>query len=613
MNTYQPFDILHPATHVSPLSAERIRIEPAFWWCGMQNPELQLLVYGKDIAEYRASIHAAGVYLSSCVLLENPHYLLLYLHVGNAQPGIVNITFTKGKNSFIYPYELKARHPESSARKGFDASDVVYLIMPDRFAQGKKEPETPVMRTPYRVDRKDPDARHGGNLAGIEQRLDYLSDLGVTAIWLTPVLENDMEGCSYHGYAITDYYRIDPRMGSNEEYRLLVEKAHGKGIRVIMDMIFNHCGSSHIWMREVPCRDWFNNLEKYVQTNHAKEVYFDPYASDYDRDAMVNGWFVPSMPDLNQQNPHLATYLIQNSIWWIEYAGIDGIRQDTFPYADREMMTAWCRAVMREYPDFTIVGEAWMNYTIGSAYWQKGCRLNPGPDTELKAVMDFRLLQIASQAFSEETEDGRGLQLVFEHLCYDFVYPDIYNVLRFLENHDTDRFLPELPDKLDKFKQAMTFLLTIPGIPQLYYGQELLMNGSKKRGDGYIRQDIPGGWPEDKINLFEPSGRSDLQQEAWLFVRTLLRWRRGNKMIAYGKMKHFTLNQGVYVYERSLDGKSVLIMLNGCSRETEIPLDRYAEVLKGRRGGHEVLSGEKIAWGETMKMGPREVRIIELE
>lgn len=613
MKKFIPLDLSLSVSEPACLSPESIKIEPAFWWCGMKNTELQLMIYGKNIADYRPSVQAPGVYLSACVLLENPNYMILYLQVGEAQPGFVEITFGQGKKSFVYSYELKERKPNASEIKGFDASDVVYLLMPDRFAQGKKEPERPLMRNPYRVDRNDPDARHGGDLAGVEQHLDYLSDLGVTAIWLTPVLENDMEGCSYHGYAITDYYRVDPRIGSNEEYCRLVKKARQKGIRVIMDMIFNHCGSGHIWMREIPCRNWFNNLERYTETNHDKEMYFDPYASDYDRDAMVNGWFVPSMPDLNQQNPHLATYLIQNSIWWIEYTGINGIRQDTFPYADREMMADWCRAVTREYPDFTIVGEAWMNYTIGSAFWQKGSRLNFGPDTELKAVMDFRLLQVAYRAFSEETDNGGGLQAIFEHLCYDYVYADIYHVLRFLENHDTDRFLPQMPENLNIFKQAMTFLLTIPGIPQLYYGQEFLMNGSKERGDGYIRQDMPGGWPDDAPDLFDPSNRSGLQQEAWSFLRTLLRWRRGNKIIAYGKMKHFTIQRSVYVYERSLNGKSVLIILNGCTRETELPLDRYAEALRGKTSGREILTGEKIIWEDTMALGPREIRVIELD
>ena len=420
-----------------------------------------------------------------------------------------------------------------------------------------------------------------------------------------------MKGGSYHGYATTDYYRVDPRFGSNEDYKRLIDKTHQKGMKVVMDMIFNHCGSDHPWMKDVPSHDWFNNLDHYVQTNHDKEAYFDPYVSDYDKNAMINGWFVPTMPDLNQKNPHVAKYLIQNSIWWIEYSGVDGIRQDTYPYADVDMMHDWCEAVELEYPDYNIVGEAWMNYTIGSAYWQRGSRLNFGKDTGLKSVMDFRLMGIAHDVFHA---DG-GLQGVFEHLCYDYVYPDINHVLRFLENHDTDRFLREMPkssDDLYAYKQGITFLLTIPGIPQLYYGQELLMNGTKEKSDGYIRLDVPGGWAGDKVNQFEASGRTAVQNEAWTFMQTLLKWRKGNEVIAKGKMKHFMPNRGVYVYERSLNGKRVVVFMNGSSKAVELPLDRYAESLQGTAQGKDVLTGRTVALGTSLSMKAKEILVLEL-
>lgn len=597
------------------VKAESIKVEPAFWWSGMKNPELQLMVYGQDIAGYRPTVNTPGIYLKSAVTLESPNYLLIYLDLADAQPGHFDITFTKDKNQFTYSYELKARKPGTSSIKGFDSSDVLYLIMPDRFANGNPANDNLPMRTHYKVDRNDPNARHGGDLAGIEQHLDYIADLGVTAIWLNPVLENDMEGGSYHGYATTDYYRVDPRFGTNEEYVSLIEKTHQKGMRVVMDMIFNHCGSDHPWMKDIPSRDWFNHLDHYVQTNHDKECYFDPYASDYDRDRMLNGWFVETMPDLNQKNPHVAKYLIQNSIWWIEYAGVDGIRQDTYPYADVDMMRDWCLAVMNEYPDYNIVGEAWMNYTIGSAYWQKGSRLNFGKDTELKSVMDFNLMGLASQAFHEETGWSGGMHTLFEHMCYDFVYPDIYHVLRFLENHDTDRFLPSMPESSDSlyaFKQAVTFLLTIPGIPQLYYGQELLMNGSKQKGDGYVRRDVPGGWPGDAVNQFEASGRTAVQNEAWNFMQTLLKWRKGNEVIAKGKMKHFMVNQGVYVYERSWGGKQVVVMLNGSRQTVDLPLDRYQEVLQGKTTARDILTNRAVPFGRTIKIEPKGILVLEL-
>ena len=591
------------------LSAKGITAEPAFWWSGMKNPELQLMVYGENIASFRPSVSYPGVKLKSSVALESPNYLLVYLDVENAQPGTFDITFTKDKKQIKMPYELKARKKDACKIKGFDSSDVLYLIMPDRFANGDPSNDNLVMKTAYKTDRNDPSARHGGDLAGIEKHLDYIEDLGVTAIWLNPVLENDMQGGSYHGYATTNYYRVDPRFGTNEDYVRLIDKTHAKGMRVVMDMIFNHCGSDHIWMKDVPSKDWFNNLDKYVETSHVKEVYFDPYASEYDTKRMVDGWFVPSMPDLNQRNPHVATYLIQNSIWWIEYSGVDGIRQDTYPYADYKMMVDWCNAIYREYPDYNIVGEAWMNQTMGTAFWQKDSKLNERGNTMLKSVMDFRLMGLSHSAFFG---DAGGMQALYEHLAYDYAYADIYNVLRFLDNHDTDRFLPAMPEKLDAFKQGIAFMLTIPGIPQFYYGTELLMNGTKQKGDGYIRLDVPGGWPGDAVNQFEASGRTDIQNEAWNYMQKLLKWRKGNEVIAKGKMKHFVPQNGVYVYTRNLNGKQVVVIMNGNAKESVLPLDRYDEILKGYASGKDVITGKVVSLQKELTLGAKDVLVLEL-
>ena len=591
------------------LSAKGITAEPAFWWSGMKNPELQLMVYGENIASFRPSVSYPGVKLKSSVALESPNYLLVYLDVENAQSGTFDITFTKDKKQIKMPYELKARKKDACKIKGFDSSDVLYLIMPDRFANGDPSNDNLVMKTTYKTDRNDPSARHGGDLAGIEKHLDYIEDLGVTAIWLNPVLENDMQGGSYHGYATTNYYRVDRRFGTNEDYVRLIDKTHAKGMRVVMDMIFNHCGSDHIWMKDVPSKDWFNNLDKYVETSHVKEVYFDPYASEYDTKRMVDGWFVPSMPDLNQRNPHVATYLIQNSIWWIEYSGVDGIRQDTYPYADYKMMVDWCNAIYREYPDYNIVGEAWMNQTMGTAFWQKDSKLNERGNTMLKSVMDFRLMGLSHSAFFG---DAGGMQALYEHLAYDYAYADIYNVLRFLDNHDTDRFLPAMPEKLDAFKQGIAFMLTIPGIPQFYYGTELLMNGTKQKGDGYIRLDVPGGWPGDAVNQLEASGRTDIQNEAWNYMQKLLKWRKGNEVIAKGKMKHFVPQNGVYVYARNLNGKQVVVIMNGNAKESVLPLDRYDEILKGYTSGKDVITGKVVSLQKELTLGAKDVLVLEL-
>lgn len=586
------------------------RIEPLFWWSGMKNPELQLMVYGENIAAYKPSIDYPGIYIKSTVLLESPNYLLLYLAISDAQPGKFDITFTRDRKKFTHPYELKERKSTTEDIQGYDASDVLYLIMPDRFSNGDPLNDQPEMPMEYAVDRSKPGARHGGDLLGIEQHLDYLEDLGVTAVWLNPVLENDARGGSYHGYFATDMYHIDRRLGTNDDYLRLIEKAHKRGMRVVMDMIFNHIGANHPWVIDKPAKDWFNQSPA-PRGNHAKEIFYDNYASKYDSDVMKYAGFGI---DLNQANPHVAAYLIQNSIWWIEYARIDAIRQDTYPYADYDMMREWNIRVTNEYPQFNIVGEIWTEYTIGTAWWQKSSRLNTGKDTELKSVMDFTLMSIASGIFNDKEAPNGRLQKIYEHLCYDFVYPDIWNVLRFLENHDTDRFLRENPTDLDAYKQGLALLLTIPGTPQLYYGQELLMHGTKSRpgGDGNIRLDVPGGWPGDAQNWFVREGRSGLQNEAWDYLQNLLKWRKGNKVISEGSMIHFQPQQGVYVYERRFDSKSVIVFMNGAGKEIDLPLQRYAEILRGKNSGKDVITKRTVSLGEQLTLKAKEVLILEM-
>ena len=545
------------------LQAQQLKVDPAFWWSGMQEPELQIMLYGENIGNYTPTISSNDVVIKESVRLSNANYQIIYLDISQSKPQQFDILFTNGDNQITYQYELRERDDKRKNIDTFNSSDVLYLIMPDRFANGNPANDNIKMNMPYKVDRSEPNERHGGDLEGISNNLDYLTDLGVTSIWLNPVLENDMEGGSYHGYATTDYYKVDPRFGTNEEYAQLVEDANEKGLKVVMDIIFNHCGSDHHWMTDMPSSDWFNNIDEYVETSHIKEVYFDNYASEYDTKKLTDGWFVPTMPDLNQRNRHVAKYLIQNSIWWIEYTGINGIRQDTYPYADYDMMVDWCEAVDREYPGYNIVGEAWLNNIIGTAFWQQDSKVNNVGNTKLKTVMDFKLMGLSHSAFSEETGSWNGgLHSIYESLSYDYIYPDIYHVLRFLDNHDTDRFLKEMPTDLLTYKQAISFLLTIPGIPQLYYGTELLMHGNKSKYDGDIRLDVPGGWAEDKENHFTREGRSDLQNEAFDFLQKLLKWRKGNDIIANGKMKHYVVNNGVYLYERYLNNKKVVVVID---------------------------------------------------
>ena len=587
------------------------KIEPAFWWCGMKNTRLQLMVYGLNIAAYKPEINYPGVVLKEVCPMESPNYLVLYLDVKDAVPGKFQIEFIKGKRKLNCTYELKERQRSSEDKIGFNSSDVVYLLMPDRFANGDESNDNIQMRHPYEVNRKDVNARHGGDLAGIMQHLDYLDSLGVTAIWTTPVLENDMGEGSYHGYAATDYYKIDPRLGTNEDYVRLAELMHQRGLKLIMDMVFNHCGTNHPWLLDPPMHNWFNNSHKYVETNHNKTVFFDPYASDIDKQELTDGWFVPTMPDLNQRNRFVADYLIQNSIWWIEYADLDGIRQDTYVYPDPDMMVRWCKEVFEEYPNFNIVGEVMVpNNPVGTAYWQQNSIVNGKANTRLKSVMDFRLRTIAADVFHEETSWNTGLQLLFEHFAYDFCYPDINNVMRLLENHDTDRFLLEDPENLNAYKQAVTMLLTIPGIPQLYYGQELLMTGSTKEDFGYVRPDMPGGWNGDEISVFQESGRTAMQQEAFNFMKKMLHWRKGNDAISKGKMKHFMPRSNVY--ERSYNGKSILVIMNGVNKEVDLDLTFYKEVIGDRTNSKNVLTDSNVPLGKKLHLQPKEVLVLEL-
>ena len=467
-----------------------------------------------------------------------------------------------------------------------------------------------------KVDRSKPNARHGGDLRGIINKLDYIQDLGFTTIWLNPVLENKMPGGSYHGYAITDFYQVDPRFGSNEEYVELVDKAHAKGMKVVMDMIFNHCGSSHWWMKDLPCSDWLNNQSEFVQTTHFKWTIMDVHAPQSEKDLLVKGWFTRGMPDLNQQNRHLARYLIQNSIWWIEYARIDGIRQDTHPYADYNFMAAWCQEVEREYPDFNIVGEAWYPRGSASAWWQAGSPIND-KDSHLKTVMDFDLTFTCQKAFNEvcSSQEGSeaGLFKIYEVIAQDFLFPDPNNILIFLDNHDLSRFSQKGESDLRRYKQAIAFLLTTRGIPQIYYGTEILMYGNKSEGDGNIRKDFPGGWAGDPVDAFTSAGRTELQNEAWNYLQKLLKWRQQSEAVTTGKLVHYTPDgSGCYVYARIKNDKTVLVIMNGTDEKQTLDMNRFQEVIQEKRIGQDIISGKSISIDSSLPVDARGVYILEL-
>lgn len=588
------------------------KVAPSFWWAGMKNPELQILLYGEDLALSDVSVSGEGIYLKEAVRQDNPNYLLLYLDLSEAKAQTFQILLKNGKKKLQVPYELKSRMRRGEDVKGFTSEDVLYLIMPDRFANGNPENDVVGEMREKKVDRTDSFARHGGDIQGISNHLDYIADLGVTAIWLNPTQENDMESGSYHGYAITDYYQIDKRFGSNEDFCALVEKAHEKNLKVVMDMIFNHCGSENYLFKDKPSKDWFNYRSNYVQTSFKTASVMDIHASAYEKKIATDGWFTSVMPDFNQRNRHVARYLIQSSIWWIEYAGINGIRQDTHPYADFDFMSQWCKEVLNEYPYFNIVGETWLNSNVLVSYWQKDSKLAAPLNSNLPTVMDFPLQALMNQAFDEETgEWGGGLYKLYDYQTQDLVYADPMNLLTFLDNHDTSRFVQtdEMAKNLKRYKQAMVFLLTTRGIPQIYYGTEILMTGDKGKGDGDLRKDFPGGWQGDTRNCFVENGRTEQENEAFEFTRQLLNWRKGNQVIGKGSLKHYSIQNGVYVYQREFNGKSVVVIMNGTDDSKELDLTPYQEILP-RENAFDVLTGKNVDLSKKLRLDGRENLIL---
>ena len=619
-------------------AAQKIdRIEPTNWYVGMKNPSVQLMVYGKDIRSAEVSTNYPGVKIDSLVRLDSPNYLLVYMNIKDAQPGTMKLCFKTGKNKTNVNYELKARDMKGEDRQGFTNADVLYMLMPDRFASSGKNLEVKGLNA-YKVDRSQPSLRHGGDLEGLRQHLDYFTELGVTALWFTPVLENNSpdhgKTSTYHGYATTDYYRVDPRFGSNADYRRLVDEAHKKGLKVVMDMIFNHCGFEHPWVKDMPTKDWFNTPEwlypenqkytvktqtmdgeqttntKYLQTSYKLTPVLDPYASKVDLHETVDGWFVPTMPDLNQRNDHLMTYLIQNSEWWIETVGIDGIRMDTYPYADRKGMARWMEVLNEEYPNFNTVGETWVTEPAYTAAWQKDSPLQK-ENSNLKTVMDFAFFDRVNQAKNEETDAWwNGFNRIYNSLCYDYLYKDPSHVMAFIENHDTDRFLGETQDTL-ALKQALALLLTVNRIPQLYYGTEVLMNGTKQVTDGNVRKDFPGGFPGDTRSAFTTEGRTKAENDMFRWTARLLHWRQGNEVITKGKQTQFIPQNGVYVVARSYNGKNVMTVINGTSKAATMKAERYAEIIGDAQEATNILTGHKINISKDVKLAPRGVMVLE--
>lgn len=589
-------------------------LEPPFWWTGMKNQELMIMVHGSLISSLAVEINYAGVQLERVVKTENPNYLFLYLNISpETKPGTMQIQFkNKQKVVLEYAYSLKTRKTGSSERSSFGPQDVIYLLMPDRFSNGNIENDA-TNDTIEKANRHKKNGRHGGDLQGIINKLDYLFDLGITAIWPTPVLEDNMNEVSYHTYAITNLYKIDPRFGSNEDYLRLSAEAKKRGIKLIQDMVPNHIGSNHWWMNDMPSHDWVHFHNSYTQTNHRIEVWHDPYKSKSDVVKNETGWFDLSMPDLNQSNPLVLKYLQQNAIYWVEYADLDGIRVDTFPYVDQWEAAEWVKAIRQEYPNLNIVGECWLHHPAQIAYWQTGVNNRNGYDSHLPSVMDFPWQEAMQEALNEdEMHWANGMVRLYNHFAMDYLYADPYNVMIFLDNHDTHRISEALGHNIDKMKLAVTHLLTTRGIPQFYYGTEIMLGGDKQAGDDDIRREIPGGWSGDKRDAFTRKGRTNKENEIFNYTRNLMQYRKINPVLQNGKMMQYIPKDNVYVYFRYNEQKTLMVILNNSVKNKKVDGIRFHEMLGGFSKGKNILTGREKEKLDTFRLKPKSAQVFEL-
>ena len=562
--------------------SQNVRVEPPFWWTNMHDSNLQLLVYAKNISQYAVDINYEAVKIKSIDTANNKNYLFINLIISSkAQPGTLNIRFSlKNKPALNYNYQLLKRENGSAERIGYRNNDIIYLLMPDRFANGNPTNDN-IQGMPDNMDRKNPNARHGGDIAGINKNINYFKELGITTVWINPLLENNMKSYSYHGYAITDFYKTDPRFGNNTDYINLVKSLHNNNIKVIMDMVFNHCGSENWLIKELPFNDWVHKFPNYTSSNFRAEALMDKYTSESDKNTLSNGWFDKTMPDLNQQNPYLAKYLIQNSVWWIEYAAIDGIRMDTYPYSDQNFMTDWMKRINLEYPNFSILKETWLQTEPQTSWFENKLFANNKDISLFSSITDFPLYYALNEAFKEKDDWTKGLNRIYYVLSKDFLYSNPQNNVIFLDNHDLNRFYTSQNKNIALWKMGITLLLTSRGIPAIYYGTEILFDGVKESGDGNIRKDFPGGWEIDSINAFTKSGLSTDQKEAFNYLKRLIEIRKEFPALSNGKLLHFIPSDEVYTYFRYDEKDKIMILINNSDSEKKVDLNRFHEAIYG--------------------------------
>jgi len=591
------------------------RVEPPNWWVGMKTKNLQILVYGNSINELIPKISNSNIELTSFDKVKNENYLFLNISISeNAKPDEVEIDFYK--NNVVvdrYVFSLLNREKNASNVEGFNSSDVMYLITPDRFANGDSTNDD-IKSMFERPNRDYNRGLHGGDIKGIINHLDYIKDLGFTTVWLNPVLENNMKKSSYHGYSTTDYYKVDPRFGSNELFQELSISAKEKGIKLVMDLIPNHCGSEHWFFKDPPMDNWFNNQSGFKQTSHRRETVQDIYASEIDKREHADGWFVETMPDLNQKNQKMSKYLIQNTLWWIEYARLSGIRVDTYPYSDKDFMSDWTFAVMDEYPNFNIVGEEWSDNPIVISYWQKDKINHDGYVSYLPTLMDFPLQISFTEALLDDFSWGKGFIKPYKTLASDFLYPNPNNLLIFPDNHDMTRFFTQVNNDIDLFKMGIVYYSTMRGIPQFYYGTEILMNSDENPGDhGLIRTEFPGGWPDHSKNAFTGDGLSYNERQTQLFFKEILNWRKDNEVIHNGKLIQFAPKGGIYSFFRILNNKMVWVIFNRNNSPETLETSRFDELIENYEIAFDVINKKKVSISEKIIINAKSALILEIE
>lgn len=608
------------AASVSSAAVTLDRVEPPDWWVGMKSPELQLMLHGAGIGALQAEIAPmAGVTLSGTRRGDSPNYLFIDLRIApSARPGTLTLRLKReGQVVVEHAYPLRARAPGSAQRASFGPKDAIYLVVPDRFANGDPRNDTvPGMAEGLRRD--DPGGRHGGDLAGLTAHLDYIAAMGFTMLWPTPLSVNDSPQWSYHGYGATDFYRVDPRFGTNADYVRLGAEARRHGLGLIQDIVLNHIGSHHWWMADLPTADWVNAWPQYTETHHARMSLQDPYAAPSDRKRFSDGWFSPGMPDLNQRQPLVATYLTQMSLWWIETADLAGVRTDTYSYSDKDFLAAWSRRLKDEYPRLNIVGEEWSPHPAVVSYWQAGKRNHDGYVSSLPSLMDFPLQEALLAGLNQPDSHDGGFTRLYEALAHDFVYPDPANLVLFEGNHDTPRTYSVLHEDLDLTRMAWAYLAVVRRIPQFFYGSEILMTSPRHRDDGAVRADFPGGWAGDRVNAFTGAGLTERQAGAQAWLKRLLNWRKSERLVHEGALMQYAPLAETYVLFRydaaqGLGGKRLMLALNKAREARELDLARFPEMLRGGETALDVMSGERRTLGRSLTLPARSVTLLSIE